>query len=184
MKTFTVAAALTLALGASAQLDNIPSCALSCFLEPLGSDGCEAIEDFECHCQKAESLFASVIPCVEEACPPEEIETTITAVEQTCKAAGVEVEVPEMGGASSSVAESSAEPTPTPSETEAPEASSTPAESTTTEVPSSSVSGMPTPSGNGTGNPSPTVSEFPGAAARATQAAGLLAAAGIALFAL
>lgn len=122
-----------------------------------------------------------MIPCVQKACDPEEQKAAIDATETTCKAAGVDVEVPAMPGQESSAAPSSTAAPSTVIMTSTEEASVT-----VTETPAeSSVSGYPTPSGNGTvPTASPTVSEFPGSAARATQAAGLLAAAGIALFAL
>ncbi|KAF1955609.1 hypothetical protein CC80DRAFT_505481 [Byssothecium circinans] len=94
MKTFVAAALISLASVATAQLDNLPWCALSCFLTPLSTDGCAMLDDFACHCQKSESLFAAVVPCVQEACSVEDQATAIEAVESTCAAAGVTITVP------------------------------------------------------------------------------------------
>ncbi|KAF1994079.1 hypothetical protein P154DRAFT_383152, partial [Amniculicola lignicola CBS 123094] len=93
MKYFA-ATVLALASVATAQLENIPSCALACFLGPLGSDGCKDLTDFACHCKKAESLFAAVIPCAQKACSASDQAATIAAVEETCAGAGVPIEVP------------------------------------------------------------------------------------------
>ncbi|KAA8625559.1 GPI anchored CFEM domain containing protein [Pyrenophora tritici-repentis] len=88
MKSFTIASIIALASVASAQLDNIPSCALNCFIGPLTSDGCSALTDFKCHCQKGGQLLSQVQPCVEKACNPSDQAAAISAVESTCKAAG------------------------------------------------------------------------------------------------
>ncbi|KAF2018660.1 CFEM-domain-containing protein [Aaosphaeria arxii CBS 175.79] len=192
MKTFAIASFIALASVASAQLDNIPQCALSCLLTPLSNDGCPALDDFKCHCEKADSLFSSAIPCVQKACEAADQQKTIEAVEGTCKQAGVPIQVPVIG---SSSAAGTPTPTPTPSATPSatPEESSTPTPSATpSETPeqssaASSALVTATPSGNGTvpsSTPSATVSEFTGAAAQATQAIGVIGAAAIALLAL
>jgi hypothetical protein len=187
MKTFITATLVTLASVAAGQLSNIPECALNCFLTPLGSDGCSDLTDFACHCKKSDSLFAAVTPCVQKACSAEEQATVISAVEQTCADAGVTIDVPTPGGSSTPAPSSTAEPS-----SEAPSETPTPTEVTSTVVETTAASsapsvGLPTPSGNGTsptGAPSPSVSEFPGSAARATQAAGLLGVAALAMLAL
>jgi hypothetical protein len=94
MKTFAIASIIALASVASAQLDNIPSCALTCFVGPLGSDGCSSLTDFKCHCQKGTALLATVKPCVEKACSAADQATTIQAVEKTCQDAGVPIQIP------------------------------------------------------------------------------------------
>ncbi|KAF2279452.1 CFEM-domain-containing protein [Westerdykella ornata] len=186
MKSFTAVATLALAAVASAQLENIPSCALSCFLGPLGSSGCAELADFKCQCSKADTLFASVTPCVEKACSASDRDATIAAVENTCAQAGVPVQVPEPGKPSESAAPSSAPPAssqpPAYQTSEAPASSSEAPASSTPAVSSSTV--VPTPSGNATipsGTPPP---QFTGAAPHATQAAGLLGAAALAILAL
>merc|ERR1712063_30495 len=79
MKSFTIASFVALAAVASAQLDNIPECALTCFVGPLTSDGCESLTDFECHCKKGDTLLASVQPCVEGACSADDQAAAISA---------------------------------------------------------------------------------------------------------
>ena len=187
MKSFTVATFVALAAVATAQLPEVPQCSLNCFIGPLTSDGCSQLEDFKCHCQKADSLFAAVTPCVKKACTPEEEAEVISKVKDTCAANGVTVSLPAEGG--------SATPTPTPSASASAAPSSSPsASATTTETTTAAgttttmaSSGMPTPSGNGTvptGTPSPPASQFPGSAARATQAVGVMGAAALAFLAL
>merc|ERR1712137_940477 len=99
MKSFTIASFDALAAVASAQLDNIPECALTCFVGPLTSDGCESLADFECHCKKGDTLLASVQPCVEGACSADDQAAAISAVESTCKAAGVPITIPDSSAA-------------------------------------------------------------------------------------
>ncbi|KAF2691114.1 hypothetical protein K458DRAFT_382690 [Lentithecium fluviatile CBS 122367] len=188
MKTFVAATLVALAAVATAQLPDVPDCSLNCFITPLTTDGCENLEDFACHCQKADSLFAAVTPCVKENCTPAEEADVISKVKDTCAANGVTVSIPD----ASSTPAGSSTPTPTPSATTT---ESTTESATTTETEtstsvaetSSSVSAVPTASGNGTAPttaPSPSASEFPGAAARVTQAVGVLGAAAIAMLAL
>ncbi|KAF2746454.1 hypothetical protein M011DRAFT_404403 [Sporormia fimetaria CBS 119925] len=196
MKSFVAVATVALASVAHAQLSNLPSCALSCLLPALQSSGCATLTDFECQCGKADALFATALPCVQDGCSEADQATTISAVQGACAEAGVPIEVP--GGAEPSAAPTSEAPAPTeaPEETETvteevPEETAT--ETVTEEVPEetatetevvTSVSGVPTPSGNGTSSTAePTPSEFPGAASR-VQAAGLLGAAALAVFAL
>jgi len=187
MKTFAAAVLVSLASIATAQFDNIPSCALNCFIDPLTSDGCSGLTDFACHCQKADSLFAAVTPCVQSACPADDQATVISAVEETCASAGVTIEVPTPGATSSEVVASTEAPASSAVVTsEVPASTEAASSAYPTSAVESSVSGIPTPTGNGTapttGAPAP--SQFTGAAAHATQAAGVLGAAALALFAL
>ncbi|KAF1972957.1 CFEM-domain-containing protein [Bimuria novae-zelandiae CBS 107.79] len=206
MKTFVPALFVALAGVASAQLADLPQCSLQCFLTALGSDGCSQLTDFKCHCEKSDTLFSSVTPCVQKACTADEQAEVITGVQKTCAQAGVTISVPVPSAAAttkapeSSAAESSAEATESSAEsTKAPESSaaessapaatsSYEAEPTSSEVaPASSVSVAPSPSANGTvgtAAPVPTTSEFPGAASRIGAAAGLVGAAALAVFAL
>jgi hypothetical protein len=186
MKSFTVATFVALAAVATAQLPDVPQCSLNCFIGPLTSDGCSQLEDFKCHCQKADSLFAAVTPCVKKNCTPAEEADVISKVKDTCAANGITVSIPSDSGSAS------ATPTASVSASSAPASSS--AAGTTTAATTGAAystktmaSGMPTPSGNGTAPtkaPSPSASEFPGAAARATQAVGVLGAAALAMLAL
>ncbi|PSN73263.1 GPI anchored CFEM domain-containing protein [Corynespora cassiicola Philippines] len=201
MKTFAAATIIALASVASAQLDNLPSCALTCFLEPLQNDGCSSLSDFACHCEQADTLIASVQPCVQGACSAEDQATVISGVEEICAGAGVPVTLPDPNASS---APGSATPTPEPS-SEAPSATPTPtpeptedvssavssavasASSAVESIASSIASVLPTiTGGNATGSatPSPTISEFTGAAAQATKAVGVIGAAALAMLAL
>ncbi|ORY13523.1 hypothetical protein BCR34DRAFT_599872 [Clohesyomyces aquaticus] len=196
MKTFAAAAFIALASVASAQLDNIPSCALSCFLATLTADGCSSITDFACHCKKSDSLFASVTPCVQKACSAADQATVITAVEGTCKAAGVPITVPQPSSAapvSSAAPSTSASPASSAAavSSAASYAASSAASAASSKASSlasviSSALATPTHSGNGTApTASPSPSQFTGAAApQATRAAGIIAAAGLAFLAL
>ncbi|KAF2266977.1 CFEM-domain-containing protein [Lojkania enalia] len=191
MKTFVAAATLALASIATAQLDLLPPCSTSCFLDALQNDGCPSITDFACHCEQADTLFSVVTPCVQDACTPEEEQAAISAVEGTCASAGVTISIPSPTESASSAASSSeapesteapesstAEPTPEPT-SEAPSS-----EAPTSEAPTSESMSMPTPTGNATmSSTTPTPTEFTGGAA-ATQAPVVLGAAALALLAL
>ena len=197
MKTFAITSIIALASVATAQFDNIPSCALTCFIGPLTTDGCSALTDFACHCKQGAKLLATVQPCVKGACSAADQETTIAAVEKTCADAGAPIEIPDTPSASSaapssaaatSVAPSSAAPSSTAASAtpSGPESSSTyhpTASVTATFVSPSATVTVSTPS-NGTASAAPLPSEYTGAAAQATQAAGLLGAAALALLAL
>lgn len=52
---------------ANAQIPNVPSCSLQCFLSSLTNDGCSDLTDFACHCAKPQ-LPKEITPCVEKAC--------------------------------------------------------------------------------------------------------------------
>ncbi|KNG48657.1 CFEM-domain-containing protein [Stemphylium lycopersici] len=201
MKSFTIASIVALATVASAQLDNIPECALACFVGPLTSDGCESLTDFACHCKKGDTLLASVQPCVEGACSADDQAAAISAVESTCKAAGVPITIPDSSAApevSSAVETVVTSVISSPVETVSSVVSSA-AEytsammssameiSSTMEIPSS-ITPVPLPTVNGTGavslTPSSSMPEFTGAAAQATHAAGIIGAAALAMLAL
>jgi hypothetical protein len=172
------------------QLDQIPSCALSCALSSLGSTGC-AQTDFACIC-KANSFITALVPCVQGACSAAEYENTVKAAQGLCSAAGVTLSIP--SGAVSTSAESSSAATSAPATTSAAtetsaattsaassEATTSVVESSTGAVTTSSVTSVaPTSStGNstisGTAPPQPTGTE-PGAASRNTVALGGLGA--------
>jgi len=189
MKASFAALAIALASVASAQLDNIPSCALSCFVTVLTTDGCSGLTDFACHCKKTD-LIPKVTPCVQSSCSAADQAKVITAVEGTCAEAGVPLSLSAPGGASSTPAPSSAAPSSAPvsstPEASAPASASsaaytTPASSAvaTSLVGTSTI--VSTPAANGTISTTATPSQFTGAAAQATQAAGLMAAGLLAL---
>ncbi|KAL6706756.1 hypothetical protein ACN47E_005092 [Coniothyrium glycines] len=194
MKTFAIAA-IALASVATAQLDNIPSCALNCFIGPLTSDGCAALTDFKCHCEKGESLLASVTPCVQGACSAADQAATISAVESTCQAAGAPISIPDPSAAVSSAVAAPASSAAQVASSAAQVASSAEAAassavasiaSSAAAVVSSVVSKASTAVASATSgaSPSSSVSQFTGGAPQATQAVGLLGAAALAMLAL
>ncbi|CAI7633967.1 unnamed protein product [Penicillium glandicola] len=130
MKFSTTLIALVAAGLASAQLPDVPACSLSCFISALESDGCSALLDFACHCQKTE-LVTSITPCVAKACEYTDQVSVSNAVVSQCSSAGHPISIPPI---SSSGASASATETST--------TSSVPAETsaTTTESASSSSS--------------------------------------------
>lgn len=67
MRFTQVTAALAITGLASAQIPDVPSCSLQCFLDSLNSDGCSNLTDFACHCTKPQ-LPEEITPCVEKAC--------------------------------------------------------------------------------------------------------------------
>ncbi|KAF2632348.1 CFEM-domain-containing protein [Macroventuria anomochaeta] len=202
MKTFAVVSLVALASVASAQLDNIPSCALNCFIGPLTSDGCSSLTDFACHCKQGTTLLASVQPCVKGACSAADQQTTINAVKSTCADAGVPIEIPDASSAASSAvasatsaaasaassaaasasaaisSASSAIESAASSLSSAASAASSSAANTTSAVSSAASSAT------GSATASAPSSQFTGGAAQATQAAGLLGAAALAILAL
>ena len=202
MKTFAIASVIALASVASAQLDKIPSCALSCFVGPLSSDGCAALTDFKCHCEKGSTLIASVQPCVQGACSAADQATAIAAVQDTCKGVGVPINIPNAPGASSAApAASSAAPAASsaaavvssaanvassakPAASSAASSAAAAVSSAAASMASRASSLVATPTGNATTPTRPTASQFTGGASQATQAVGLLGAAALAMLAL
>ncbi|CAO2650506.1 Nn.00g017980.m01.CDS01 [Neocucurbitaria sp. VM-36] len=193
MKTFTIATIIALASVGTAQLDNIPSCALNCFITPLSSDGCSALTDFACHCKKGAELLAQVQPCVQGACSAADQATTISAVEATCEQAGAPISIPDASAAPSaassaasavSSAVASAESSAAAVTSSAAEAASSAVGSVASSLASAVSSATATATSNGTTSATPTLSTFTGGAAQATKAAGFLGAAAIAMLAL
>ncbi|KAF2034842.1 CFEM-domain-containing protein [Setomelanomma holmii] len=200
MKTFAIASIIALASVASAQLDNIPQCALTCFIGPLGSDGCSALTDFKCHCQKGTSLINSVTPCVQGACSAADQATTIAAVQKTCQDAGVPLSIPNASGAASSAVASASSAAASAASSAAAVVSSAKsaassaagaASSAAASLVSSAASKASSAAASATSaaaskasSASPSASQFTGAASQATQAAGLLGAAALAMLAL
>lgn len=188
--------ALAAASFASAQLDDIPSCALSCFTEALGGDGCSKLTDFKCHCGKTE-LVDKVVPCVKKDCDKDGQSSASAAVVSVCKAAGVPISVPPIGGDDDS---SSAAPTPTGSSSSG---SAEPTGDSSSEEPTDAPTDAPTetappsggvPTGTGgstatgtgsltmTGKPTAsTPAEFPGAGSNIAPKIGGVAAAFLAV---
>ncbi|KAH7085753.1 hypothetical protein BKA63DRAFT_26261 [Paraphoma chrysanthemicola] len=194
MKTFAIASIIALASVASAQLDSIPQCALSCFLGPLSSDGCSSLTDFKCHCEKGASLLASVQPCVQGACSAADQATTIAAVQKTCQDAGAPINIPNPSGAASSAAASASQAASSAAASASAAVSSAAgaassavasAVSSAASRASSAANSATSAAGSAVASASATPSQFTGAAMpQATQAVGLLGAAALAMLAL
>ncbi|EOA82020.1 hypothetical protein ACJQWK_05197 [Exserohilum turcicum] len=205
MKTFTIASIVALASVASAQLDNIPQCALTCFIGPLAGDGCKDISDFACHCKKGDQLLSQVQPCAQGACSAADQQKAIAAVEATCKSVGVPItipgasaapsgdnapksSIPAASAASSASPSASASPSPSPSPSASPSGTSGGIMSIVTHssMDSKVPSMTPTPTTTPSRSPaaSSSASQFTGAAVQATHAAGIIGAAALAMLAL
>lgn len=160
MKTTFAAIALVASI-ASAQLSAIPSCALTCLTNAIGSDGCSGLTDYKCHCSQP-SLVSDVTPCVKSACSQSDIDKTIAAVEKLCADAGAPITI------SQSAAASSAAPSSTEAASSAPApAVSSPAVYSSAVVTSTvaSTGGITYSSSNSTVSSAP-IPTFSGAAAR------------------
>ncbi|KAJ5674457.1 GPI-anchored CFEM domain protein B [Penicillium maclennaniae] len=109
MKFSTTLVALVAAGLANAQLPDVPTCSLNCFVTALTSDGCSALTDFACHCQKP-ALVSSITPCVQKACDVADQISVSNAVVAQCSSAGHPIVVPPIetttSGASSSTSSS------------------------------------------------------------------------------
>ncbi|OAL50751.1 CFEM-domain-containing protein [Pyrenochaeta sp. DS3sAY3a] len=190
MKTFTIASIMALAAVGSAQFDKIPSCALTCFVGPLTSDGCSSLTDFKCHCEKGASLLSTVQPCVQGACSPADQATTIQAVQETCAGVGVPINIPDTSAAPSAAPSPSASAAPVASSAAASAASSAAAAvssavaSAASSLASAASSALATSAASASASATPTLSQFTGGAPQATKAAGLLGAAALAMLAL
>lgn len=128
MKTSAIIAAAAGAALAVAQLDQIPTCALSCAITSIGSSGC-AQTDIACICS-ASSFLTGILTCIQGSCTAAEIEQTLGAAQVLCAGAGVTITLP--GGEPSTTA-------PPPSSTTAAPEPTTTEEPTTVEEPTVSV---------------------------------------------
>ncbi|KAI1919941.1 hypothetical protein LOZ65_004219 [Ophidiomyces ophidiicola] len=165
---------------ASAQLPNVPSCSIPCFVSALSKTGCTPLTDFKCQCGKTQ-LVGEVVPCVFEKCPsPADQSSVSSAVVSVCSAAGVPIQIPPVPGAPGqssapgSSAPASSAPAPSAPGSSAP-APSTPGSSApgvpttaapTTARPTSAGPGVPSGTGSYTTTGRPTAStpaQFPGA---------------------
>ncbi|CAK40546.1 hypothetical protein AnigIFM59636_010413 [Aspergillus niger] len=67
MQLFNALFVLLASTLATAQLPNIPSCSINCFISAFERDGCSQLTDFACHCQKPD-LPTTISPCVQRSC--------------------------------------------------------------------------------------------------------------------
>ncbi|EYE96394.1 CFEM domain-containing protein [Aspergillus ruber CBS 135680] len=107
MRFTQVVAALAATGLASAQIPDVPSCSLQCFLDSLSNDGCSELTDFACHCTKPQ-LPQEITPCVEKACSEADQSAVSSAVVQECSAAGHPISLPPVGGSNVSRSEATA----------------------------------------------------------------------------
>ncbi|KAJ5371381.1 GPI-anchored CFEM domain protein B [Penicillium cataractarum] len=174
MKFSTTLIALVAAGLANAQLSDIPSCSLSCFVTALTSDGCSSLTDFACHCQKP-SLVSDITPCVQKACSVGDQISVSNAVVAQCSSAGHPISVPPVetttsasssASSSASATDSSSSASATATDTGSSSASSS-ASATATGSSSSSAAGSSsagsTPAGTSTPLPSKTTGGSSGA---------------------
>jgi len=165
MKISITALALVAAVANAQTLPNIPSCALSCFVTALSSDGCSSLTDFACHCAKT-TLIGTITPCVQKACDAADQATVLQDVQSTCQSAGVPISIPASITASVSASSSSSAAPTTSAPSSSAAASSSAMESSA--VPTSSY--MATSSGNSTATyTTSTPAAFTGAAAPLSQ---------------
>ncbi|KAJ5813084.1 Extracellular membrane protein CFEM domain [Penicillium robsamsonii] len=163
MKFSTTLIAFVAAGLASAQLPDVPSCSLSCFLSALQSDGCSELLDFKCHCKKTE-LVSSITPCVEKACEYKDRISVSNAVVNQCSSAGEPISIPpiETGAETTTAAESTKTPTvPEPTTAKPTEsASSSEGESSTTSAAgTTTAAGTPIGSSSGVASSTPLVTK-------------------------
>ncbi|KAJ5983021.1 hypothetical protein N7481_005120 [Penicillium waksmanii] len=144
--------ALVAASLANAQLPDVPACSLNCFVTALTTDGCSALTDFACHCQKT-SLVSSITPCVQKACPVSDQISVSNAVVAQCKSAGHPIVVPPIE--TSKTSETSATETSSGSETTATATGSGSSSASATETGSATNTGSATGTGATTGATTP-----------------------------
>ncbi|KAF3911140.1 hypothetical protein AA313_de0207731 [Arthrobotrys entomopaga] len=140
MKTSTILSVVAGAALASAQLDKLPTCALTCAISSIGTSGC-AQTDIACIC-KASSFLTGILSCIQApgGCTPAEVDQTVQAASVLCAQAGVTITPPGGAGPTTTAQETTtAAPPPTTTEEAAPtttaEESSIVMETTTAVVP-------------------------------------------------
>ncbi|KAJ5388740.1 hypothetical protein N7509_011281 [Penicillium cosmopolitanum] len=141
--------ALVAASLANAQLPDVPSCSLNCFVSALTTDGCSALTDFACHCQKT-SLVSNITPCVQKACDVADQISVSNAVVAQCKSAGHPIVVPPIEtttSKTSATSESSATETSSGSKTTATGTGSGSSSASATETGSATNTGSATGTG-------------------------------------
>jgi hypothetical protein len=87
MKTFTRSSLLTLAVAATVQAGAIPFCSAVCITNAIAETGCSAW-DTGCICS-SELFLPAVTECSENGCHGEDIDTSLDAAQDYCKAVGI-----------------------------------------------------------------------------------------------
>jgi hypothetical protein len=109
---FSIALIALVAAGVvNAQLPQIPSCAESCLVGPLTTDGCSSLTDFACHCQKP-GLVGKVTPCLQKSCDAADQAAVASLVVSECSSAGFPITIPSNSPTTSSSLPASSVPPP------------------------------------------------------------------------
>ncbi|RHZ73813.1 hypothetical protein CDV55_102943 [Aspergillus turcosus] len=87
---------------------------LNCLTSALGADGCSALTDFACHCQKT-GLVEQVVPCVKQACDVADQQAVSKVVVSLCSGAGHPVSVPPVDASAPTSTSARSAPTTTSS---------------------------------------------------------------------
>ncbi|CEJ58053.1 Putative GPI anchored CFEM domain protein [Penicillium brasilianum] len=179
MKFSTTLIALVAAGLANAQLPDVPSCSLSCFVSALTTDGCSSLTDFACHCQKP-ALVSTITPCVQKACAVADQISVSNAVVAQCSSAGHPISVPPIettSAGSTTSASSSASATDSSSSASATDSSSSSASASASATAtggsssSSSAAGSSAAGSTAAGSSTPLPSKTSGGASSATTSA-------------
>ncbi|KAI5778749.1 hypothetical protein EDC01DRAFT_673224 [Geopyxis carbonaria] len=103
---------------ASAQLDDLPPCALTCLTGGLSETGCD-LTDFACACSN-DAFVSSSAECIQSSCDAASQQAALDGAVALCKSAGVDIPTTFPGGAESSTeAPSSSVAASTPAATSA-----------------------------------------------------------------
>ncbi|KAK6500812.1 hypothetical protein TWF506_003575 [Arthrobotrys conoides] len=115
--------AFLLAASAVAQLDQIPTCALSCAITSLGATGCPQT-DFACICQSTE-FISGLAPCIQSSCTQEDRDQTLRAAQLLCANAGIDLSISSDVPSSTRISSSTSSSTSTSTSTSSPTLTST-----------------------------------------------------------
>ncbi|KAK6362682.1 hypothetical protein TWF730_000138 [Orbilia blumenaviensis] len=142
MKTSGILAVAAGAALAAAQLDQIPTCALTCAISSIGSSGCQQT-DISCICS-ASTFLTGILSCIQGSCTEAEVAQTLKAAQGLCASAGVTITLP--GTPEPTTAAPEPEPTTSEELTTAPGLSTTSQEpEPTTTVPAEPTTDVPAP---------------------------------------
>ncbi|KAK7903674.1 hypothetical protein LTR67_001694 [Exophiala xenobiotica] len=115
---FTIASIGLFALFAAAQdLSSLPSCAVSCATNAIGSTGC-ALTDAHCICT-ASTFLSGVESCISTACSPADQQATLQFAVSFCGSAGVTITLPTASATASSAMSTMPASSSAPASTEA-----------------------------------------------------------------
>ncbi|KAL8867207.1 MAG: hypothetical protein Q9174_005811, partial [Haloplaca sp. 1 TL-2023] len=89
IRTSTLVSALAIALSSTnAQIPNIPECATGPAVASFQESGCTDLSDFACICRN-QDYISSLLPVIQEACSPEDLQATIDFTTDLCRNNGV-----------------------------------------------------------------------------------------------